>query len=68
MTFLETIITQFSSFVSNINPVVLEIIKIFAVSFGWIGGLAFFMWTREQNKNKKEPLLHTTNLNISEAA
>jgi len=46
---------------------VIEIIKIFAVSFGWIGSLAFFMWKREQNKIKKNALLHTT-VKMSEAA
>ena len=67
MVLLETMLTQFEHIIAGINPVVLEIIKIFAVSIGWIGSLAFFMWKRDQNKNRKNALLHT-NLKMSEAA
>jgi hypothetical protein len=68
MIFLETLLTQIGHFISGINPVVIEILKIFSVSIGWIGGLAFFMWKRDQNKTKKGILMPENDMAVSEAA
>ena len=43
--------TQFASMINNmkdINPAYLDLVKIFAGSIAWIGGLTFYMWRRER--------------------
>ena len=37
--------------ISAIDPAYIDILKIFAGSVGWIGGLTLFMWIREKQKN-----------------
>ncbi|MDE3249784.1 MAG: hypothetical protein KGO82_14060 [Bacteroidota bacterium] len=37
----------------SINAASIELIKIFAVSFGWIGSLVVFMWLRERVRKTK---------------
>ncbi len=36
--------------VSHMNPVYLDLIKMFAGCIGWIGGLTLFMYMREKKK------------------
>jgi hypothetical protein len=36
---------------ANLDPAYLDIIKIFAGSTGWIGGLTLFMWFKEKRKH-----------------
>ena len=42
---------------SAIDPAYLDILKIFAGSIGWIGGLTLFVWIREKQKGS---LQHAT--------
>jgi len=37
---------------SELNPTLVEIIKILCVSFGWIGGLIAYIWMNEKRKLK----------------
>jgi hypothetical protein len=42
---------NFASMMGHLtNPAYMDIIKIFAGSILWIGGLTLFMWWRERNK------------------
>jgi len=38
--------------VSDLNPTLVEIIKILFVSVGWIGGLIAYIWMNEKRKLK----------------
>jgi hypothetical protein len=35
-----------------ITPALIELAKILAVSFGWIGALALFMWWKDRRKTR----------------
>jgi len=48
---LDTFLTQLVHYFNNLSPVTLEIIKVVTISFGWIGGLALFMWLKDK-RNK----------------
>lgn len=48
---LTPMLSQLQHFFSNIPPGYLDIIKIFAGSIGWVGGLTLFMWMREKRKH-----------------
>jgi hypothetical protein len=37
-------------FYFTIDPAYMDIVKIFAGSIGWVGGLALYMWIREKKK------------------
>jgi hypothetical protein len=47
--FLNTELTQLQH---SLNPAVVEILKVLVVSFLWIGGLGWFMWKKDKNKQK----------------
>jgi hypothetical protein len=34
----------------DINPAYMDVVKIFAGSIAWIGGLTLYMWQRERRK------------------
>jgi hypothetical protein len=44
------------SFFVNMDPAYLDLVKIFAGSIGWIGGLTMFMWIREKKKEAERAL------------
>ncbi len=37
---------------AGVSPAVVELAKILAVSFGWIGALALFMWWKDRRKSR----------------
>ncbi len=37
--------------ITNMDPAYVDLMKIFAGSVGWIGGLTLFMWFKEKRKN-----------------
>ena len=41
---------QLRQLITGMDPAYLDIVKIFAGSIGWIGGLTLFMWIREKKK------------------
>jgi hypothetical protein len=41
----------------NIDPAYLDLVKIFAGSIGWIGGLTMFMWIRERRREAERALV-----------
>ena len=47
---------QLASYLDHtlINPAYLDIVKIFAGAFLWIGGLTAYMWWREKNKHTEQ--------------
>ena len=50
---LHFLLVQFASIMSNmkdINPAYMDVVKIFAGSIAWIGGLTLYMWQRERRK------------------
>ena len=38
------------------DPAYMDIVKIFAGSIGWIGGLTLYMWVREKKKEAARSL------------
>ncbi len=50
---LPLIVSNFLSirdFYFTIDPAYMDIVKIFAGSIGWVGGLTLYMWIREKKK------------------
>ena len=54
MLLLDTLLGNMENGFSAMNPVMLEIVKICFVSFGWIGSLAFFMWRKDKIKASRQ--------------
>ena len=42
---------QVQHFFSSMDPAYMDILKIFAGSIGWIGGLTIYMWLKEKRRN-----------------
>jgi hypothetical protein len=42
---------QVLHFFSSMDPAYMDILKIFAGSIGWVGGLTIYMWLREKRRN-----------------
>ena len=40
----------------NMDPAYMDLIKIFAGSIGWVGGLTLFMWFRERKRETERAL------------
>jgi hypothetical protein len=54
--FLPPVLSYIFNFFLNMDSAYLDIVKIFAGSIGWIGGLSFFMWWKDRNKKKLVPI------------
>jgi hypothetical protein len=48
---------QVVQFFSTLDPAFWEVLKIFAGSIGWIGGLVLFMWWKEKRRNTSFQLI-----------
>ena len=48
--FLLEFLSSAKYLITSLDPAYLDIIKIFAGSIGWIGGLTTFMWYKEKRK------------------
>jgi NADH:ubiquinone oxidoreductase subunit 6 (subunit J) len=60
---LITFFARIQTFIYSIDPSFLDIVKIFAGSIGWIGGLTLFMWRREKQKNPSFQLIERSKTN-----
>jgi len=50
--FITSLLSWVAQSVSDLNPTLVEIIKILFVSVGWIGGLIAYIWMNEKRKLK----------------
>ena len=50
--FIASLLSWVAQSVSDLNPTLVEIIKILFVSVGWIGGLIAYIWMNEKRKLK----------------
>jgi len=55
VSFFLTLLSYIVEFFSHMDGAYLDIVKIFAGSISWIGGLALFMWWKDMRKNKLVP-------------
>ena len=51
MTDLGLFFMQAEHFFTSMDPAYIDILKIFAGSIGWVGGLTIYMWLREKRRN-----------------
>ena len=56
--YIVSLFLQVRDFFLTMDPAYLNLVKIFAGCFGWIGGLFLFIWTREKRKIHQLALLN----------